>query len=373
MLKVRRIPVKSLAAAAGLAVLAACATPPPPPAPTPTPIPSRPTPPGNAAPVMFIPPADAFGTRQTVNTNLSSAQMVWNLRSAMNVAALNCLRPGDEPILTAYSDMLKSFARPLSATNRALDSEFRQKYGASYATVRDQYMTQVYNYFALPPVMAELCDTAVAVSNEYLQAKPEDFDVYAAMTLPRFEQRFLGFFGEYERWRQDVAAWDARYGAEHGHYYPAYVEAERKRREAVASAQLAGVPVPATGATVVDAPAQPLSGPVVQSLAGEPGQVVSVPVTESQAGAVVQPLPDAQAAYGPVSPQVQTVVEPAPQPEFSLPARAREEEPQAISQPVIQGEPAPQPAFTLPPVTNEEEPETVSQPVVQQVPEGEGG
>jgi hypothetical protein len=294
---------------------------------------------------MFIPAIDAFGVRQTVNANLSSAQTVWNLRSALNVAALNCLRPGDEPILTAYSDMLKSFARPLSATNRALDSEFRQKYGASYHAVRDQYMTQVYNYFALPPVMSGLCDTALAVSNEYLAAKPEDIDLFAANTLPRFEQRFLGFFGEYERWRLDVAAWDARYGAEHGRYYPAYVEAEQRRREAAAAVQIAGQPVPATGAMVI-------------------GQSIAV-----------QPLPDPAAGATPLTVPVDTVVgtDNVP-PEYSIPARAREGEVQAVSQPVVQpigGEPAPLPDVGASAASGEQQPTVVSQPVVQQIPAGE--
>ena len=293
---------------------------------------------------MFIPIVDRLGVRQTVNANLSSAQTVWNLRSALNVAALNCLRPGDEPILTAYSDMLKSFARPLSATNRALDSEFRQKYGASYHTVRDEYMTQVYNYFALPPVMSDLCDTALAVSNEYLAAKPEDIDLFAANTLPRFEQRFLGFFGEYERWREDVAAWDARYGAEHGRYYPAYVEAERQRREAAAAALVSGTPVPATGAIVI-------------------GQSVAV-----------QPLPDPAAGATPLTVPVDTVVGPEDvPPEFSIPARAREGEDQAVSQPVVQpvgDEPAPLPDATVS-AGSEQQTVTVSQPVVQQIPAGE--
>lgn len=302
---------------------------------------------------MYVPPVDAFGVRHTVNANLTSAQTVWNLRSAMNVAALNCQRPGDEPILTAYADMLDSFARPLSATNRALDSEFRQKYGATYRTVRDQYMTQVYNYFALPPVMADLCDTALAVSLEYLQAKPEDLDVYAANVLPRFEQRFLGFFSEYEKWRNDVAIWDAVYGPEYGHIYPAYAEAERRRREAVEGVQIAGQPVPATGAIVMGAPVQTISGPVVQAV---PGATLS--------GEVVQPLPNAldaeagqQPSYGAVSPQIELTVEPDPLPQMSVPAEAREGEPQFVSQPVVEGE----------------QPQTdgTSQPVVQPLPEGD--
>lgn len=352
MLNIRRIPLKSMVAAAGLATLAACATPPPPPppppppVPTPTPVPSRPTPPNNAAPTMFVPLVDAFGVRQTINAGLSSAQTVWNMRSAMNVAALNCLRPGDEPILTAYTDMLDSYARPLSATNRALDSEFRQKYGATYRTVRDQYMTQVYNYFALPPVLPDFCDAALQVAQAYLIAKPEDFDVYAANTLPRLERQFLSFFGEYEQWRSEVAAWDARYGAEYGHIYPAYLEAHSAP---VTNVEIAGQPTPATGALVIDVPAQ------------------------AESGAVVQPLPSATTStVGPVAPQVQLRIDPDPQPQLSIP-QERAAEPQFVSEPVVEGsaqlatEEQTQPILSLPIESVAEQPASVGQPVVQTV------
>lgn len=214
---------------------------------------------------MTIPPLDQYGVRQTVNANLSTAQTVWNLRSAMNVAALNCLRPGDEPILDAYKDLLKSFAKPLSATNRALDAEFRKRYGSKAHSVRDQYMTQVYNYFALPPTLGDFCDEALQISQDYLSAKPGNLDVYAANTLPKIETTFANFFGAYDRWRVNVAAWDAQYGKKYGHIYPAYVEAHRTTPELASNIEIAGEPVPATGAAVIDAPAEPINGPIVQS------------------------------------------------------------------------------------------------------------
>src|SRR5690606_29244689 len=139
------------------------------------------------------------------------------LRSAMNVAALNCLRPGDEPIIAAYSDMLKSFARPLTAANRTVDSEYRERHGSGFRPIRDEYMTQVYNYFAAPPVLPEFCDVARTVAAEYLLEKPADLEAYAAGILPRFEQPFLRFFNAYERWRNEVSSWDAQYGAQYGH------------------------------------------------------------------------------------------------------------------------------------------------------------
>ena len=325
MLGFRHISVRTIVTAASLAVLASCATPPPappppPPAPTPTPtpVPARPRPPVGAASNMAVPPIDVFGVRQTVNANLTSAQKVWNLRSALNVAALNCQRPGDEPILVAYKDLLKTYARPLSATNRALDQGFRDRYGSGYRSVRDQYMTQVYNYFALPPVMSDLCDATLQISQNYLLAKPVDLDVYAAINLPQIEKRYLRFFGEYEQWRVNVAAWDTQYGARYGQIYPDYIAAHQAAP--TAAIQIAGQPVAATGAEVIDVPADATYGPSTQLLPN-----------------ATPPQPGETSSYGSVDPQINTVIEPAPRPGFSLPPAAREDaQPQFVSQPVTQ-------------------------------------
>ena len=77
-------------------------------------------------------------------------------------------------------------------------------------------MTQVYNYFALPPALPAFCDAALAISNETLVLAPADLDLFATGALPRLEYVFDNFFGAFERYRIDVAMWDAQYGARYG-------------------------------------------------------------------------------------------------------------------------------------------------------------
>ncbi len=161
---------------------------------------------------MTIPMVGPDGVRQTVNANLTPAQTTWNLRSALNVAALNCLKPRHAGILPGYKSFLDNNVRKLSATNRALQSEFRQRYGATYRDVQDSYMTQVYNYFALPPALDDFCDMSLAVVMEMPAAGGEDLDLYAARALPRIEGVFDSFFRAYEQYRVDLTAWNAQYG-----------------------------------------------------------------------------------------------------------------------------------------------------------------
>jgi hypothetical protein len=72
-------------------------------------------------------------------------------------------------------------------------------------------MTQVYNYFALPPTIPLFCDTALVVSNELALAKPADLDAASAAGLMKLDQVFKDFFTGYDQYRSDLAAWQARY------------------------------------------------------------------------------------------------------------------------------------------------------------------
>ncbi|MBA3054714.1 MAG: hypothetical protein FP826_07230 [Sphingomonadales bacterium] len=198
------------------ALLASCATkapPPPPPPPITVVIPPKPVPPRGAADNFTVPAIGADGVRQTVNAHLSAAQTTWNLRSALNVAALNCVRAEDADILAGYKSLLKEHGKSLTTANKALDQEFRQKYGSAYIAPRERYMTQVYNYFALPPTRERFCTAARAVAREAATVKKGELEAFAARSLPQLESVYEAFFQDYEKYRHDLAAWQAQYGA----------------------------------------------------------------------------------------------------------------------------------------------------------------
>ena len=204
---------------AGLAALAACGSPPeplPPPPPPPSRpvavIPPRPTPPNGAAPNLAVPPRDATGLYQSVNRGITPAQTVWNLRSAFNVAALNCNRTDFPTITDGHRTFLRVHARGLTAANRAVDAEFRARYGARFVAPREKYMTEVYNHFALPMTVNDFCKAMMIVSNEAATVPPAQLQAFATRSLPNIEIVFDDFYKRYEQYRIDVAAWDARYG-----------------------------------------------------------------------------------------------------------------------------------------------------------------
>lgn len=250
-----------LASVVGVALLASCATPPAPPppprvaapAPAPVQIPYRPQPPNGASLLTPIPPLGVDGVRMTVNAHLSPAATTWNLRSALNVAALNCMEPQFAAILPAYRDFLTRNEKKLASTNRALDEEFRKRHGSrDYRNQRDVYMTQVYNYFALPPARESFCNAVVQQSNQYMAAPPQDLDAYAAVALPQLETTFEDFYRRFEAYRIAVADWDSRYGAQYGATQPGYVAVSSFGSVAGPGAIPGGGPVavPGTGETL---------------------------------------------------------------------------------------------------------------------------
>lgn len=175
-------------------------------------IPPKPKAPNGASDNIAVPPADANGLRQSLNRNISTAQMVWNLRAAYNVAALNCSAPQHAGILPLYKGFLTTHAKALNAINKRLDAEFKEKYGAKFIAPRETYITAVYNHFALPPTLTDFCDAVLAVGRDGAVVKSAELEAFAVRSLPSIEVVFDDFYRRYEIYRNDLAIWEAQYG-----------------------------------------------------------------------------------------------------------------------------------------------------------------
>lgn len=179
--------------------------------------PYRPLPPNGAAYAMTIPAVGADGVRRTINMGLDRDDTIWHVRSAWNVAALNCMGSQFKPILTGYAAFLKKYARELAAVNKRIEAKYRN------AAAREAQNTKVYNYFATPAAMGAMCPVALAVASEWQKAPPADLAAFSKAALPRYDVVYIAFFDAYDRYRADSAAWDAKYGALYGSTQPGYV------------------------------------------------------------------------------------------------------------------------------------------------------
>jgi hypothetical protein len=211
--------VKNLAAIIFVCSVAACAPPPvkvaPPPIivpPPPSPPPVMPTPPGGAALSMTIPPLAVDGIRSTPNRLLSPDENIWHLRSAFNVAALNCQGPVWGQVAVEYNKYIVVHKTRLNQVGKAIDRAYVARYpGQNGLRVRDSKMTDLYNYFALPPVKAEFCDTSLRrliEGNAVPSATLTDFSLGA---LAEVDGIFIRFFDAYVQYERNLAEWNMKY------------------------------------------------------------------------------------------------------------------------------------------------------------------
>jgi hypothetical protein len=215
---------KNLALVFVIGSVAACGPKPPPapvPVPPPAPViiapppppPAMPLPPGGAAASTKLPAYGVDGVRTTPNRNLSRDEAIWNFRAAINVAALNCQGPVWGVIAQNYNRMIVLHKVQLSKANIAVDNEYRKRFpGQNALRVRDGRTTELYNFFALPPVREEYCNTALRKSEEVLALPLTAFPEYAIGALGDVDGIYLRFYDAYAQYERDLADWNARYG-----------------------------------------------------------------------------------------------------------------------------------------------------------------
>ncbi len=175
-------------------------------------IPPKPIPPDGAAPNLVTPEVAADGFRESVNRKVSVNQIVWNLRSAYTVAALDCQSPRNAAILPHYRAFLQRNAKVLKSVYNNMDHEFREKYGRGGETLRDDYLTVLYNHYALPPTKTEFCDVVDQTMQEGDGVAPEELGTFAQTKVPVIEKVFDDFYDRYDKYRNALAEWEEKYG-----------------------------------------------------------------------------------------------------------------------------------------------------------------
>ncbi|WP_432814919.1 hypothetical protein [Sphingorhabdus sp.] len=211
--------ITKLAALILVTAVAACAPPPvkvAPPAiqlpPPPPPLPAMPLPPGGAALSMTIPPVGVDGIRVTPNRGLSRDEQIWHFRAALNVAALNCQGPVWGQIATEYNKFIVIHKVLLSKTSKSVDREYVKRYPKQNGMrIRDTRMTDLYNYFALPPVRGQYCDMALRKLQEANQVPKGALPEYAMGSLADIDNVFVNFYEAYVKYERDLADWNMKY------------------------------------------------------------------------------------------------------------------------------------------------------------------
>lgn len=200
-----------------LASVAACAPkpvappPPPPPPPVAIVIPPRPLPPGNAAVTQILPARGMDGRFTTANSNVTGDRAFWQMKIALNVAAIGCRGPEEATLVSAYNNIIKTHGKAIRSTEKNVIAQLGKEMRTNGTAARDKLSTQLFNYFAQPPAQRSFCPRANEIAQLVSSTPSTQVVADAPAHLARLDQPFLDFYEAYAKYQSDVVAWDAKY------------------------------------------------------------------------------------------------------------------------------------------------------------------
>ena len=111
------------------------------------------------------------------------AHLIWNLRSGLNVAALQCQFSPYLRTVDNYNAILAHHSRELATAYSALEGYFRRVGGRNGPRRFDDYSTQTYNNFSTFQAQLGFCQTASRISKEALTRRQGEFGQLATARL----------------------------------------------------------------------------------------------------------------------------------------------------------------------------------------------
>lgn len=168
--------------------------------------------PGFAAPNLRLPPRDARGEFATPNRELTGHDAFWNLRIALNVAAIGCRHPGSLQLVADYNGIIARHGGLIRSAETAVIARLGRATGSNGIAARDRTSTKLFNYFAQPPAQKQFCRVAGSIAQQM-----SGMDSTAAMTmapamLAQIDQPFVDFYDAYARYQVELAAYRAQRG-----------------------------------------------------------------------------------------------------------------------------------------------------------------
>jgi hypothetical protein len=119
------------------------------------------------------------------------ASLIWNLRSGLNVAALQCQFSPFLRTVANYNAILAHHNRELAAAYTALEGYFRRVNGRTGPRQFDLYSTQTYNGFSTQNAQLGFCQTASRIGKEALTVPKGQFGQLAANRMREFRSSLI--------------------------------------------------------------------------------------------------------------------------------------------------------------------------------------
>jgi hypothetical protein len=126
------------------------------------------------------------------------AALVWNLRSGLNVAALQCQFSPYLRAVDNYNAILAQHSGELNRAYQTLEGYFRRTAGARQGPRKfDLYSTQTYNGFSTMQAQLGFCQTAADIAKDALTRRQGEFHTIAAERLRELRNSLTPHYDAY--------------------------------------------------------------------------------------------------------------------------------------------------------------------------------
>lgn len=126
------------------------------------------------------------------------AGLIWNLRSGLNVAALQCQFSPYLRTVDNYNAILAHHSRELAGAYTALEGYFRRIHGPRNGPRRfDDYSTQTYNNFSTLQAQLGFCQTASRIGKDVLARPKGQFFTVAQARMRELRGSLTPVFDNY--------------------------------------------------------------------------------------------------------------------------------------------------------------------------------
>ncbi len=130
----------------------------------------------------------------------ADANAIWNLRAALNIAALQCQYSPFLATVKLYNSILLQHGPEIERAQATMLAHFKRYDGARATTSFDQYTTKTYNSYSTLDAQLAFCDGAATIGRELLtvrqgQLAPIARDRAAKVRASLVSVRPLSFLG----------------------------------------------------------------------------------------------------------------------------------------------------------------------------------
>ena len=158
--------------------------------------PSGPIDPGDPLVGVPLPGANAAEQR---------AHLMWNVRSGLNVAALQCQFSPYLRTVDNYNGVIDHHGAELRQAYATLEGYFRRIHGRTGPRQFDDYSTQTYNNFSTLHAQLGFCQTAARIGRELLAARRGDFYTIASARMRELRGSLTPAYDAYTFTRTPIA------------------------------------------------------------------------------------------------------------------------------------------------------------------------